>query len=51
MYVRPSHLVTANNQIVRIRIKLQENRPSIELLIETNKRFSIDNSNMYDNEL
>ena len=26
------------------------NRPSIELLIETNKRVSIDNNNMYNNE-
>ena len=45
MYVYPPHLVTANNQIVRL--KTQRNRLLIELLIETNKRVSIDNNNMY----
>ena len=49
MYVCPPHLVTANNQIVRL--KTQRNRLSIELLIETNKRVSNDNNNMYNNEL
>ena len=48
MYVCPPHLVTANNRIVRI--KTQRNRLSIELLIETNKRVSIDNNNMYNKE-
>ena len=43
----PSHLVSANKQIVKVKTK----RSLLELLIKTNKHVSIDNNNMHNNEL
>ena len=49
VYVYPSHLVSANTQIVKVKTK--KRRPLIELLIKTKKHVSIDNNDMHNDKL
>ena len=49
VYVYPSHLVSANTQILKVKTK--KRRPLIELLIKTKKHVSIDNNDMHNNDL